>query len=36
MFEKFLWKSLAIVKMQVYTNSSPKNQLIHSYFWSIY
>ena len=36
MFENFLWKSSAIVKLQVYTNSSLKSQLAHKYFWSIY
>ena len=35
MFENFLWKSLAIIKLQAYTNSSLKNQLIQRYFWSI-
>ena len=36
MFENFLRKISAIVKLQVYTNSSVKIQLGHTYFWSIY
>ena len=36
MLEKFMRKSSAIVKLQVFTNSSLKNQLVLRYFWSIY
>ena len=32
MFQNFLWKSSALVKLQAYTNSSLKNQLVHRYF----
>ena len=32
MFENFLWKNSAIVKLQAYTNSSLKDQQIHRYF----
>ena len=36
LLENFKWKSTTIVKFQVYTNSSLKNQLVRRNFWSIY
>ena len=35
-FENFQWKNSATIKLQAYTNSSLKNQVVHRYFWSIY